>query len=233
MESVKKNARRAGWLYLSLVVFGPFSLIYVPNKLIVTGDATATAAKVLASETLFRAGIVAGLAGDAVFLLVALALYRLFADVGKHAAILMATLAIVAVPIGFLDRVNQVAALLLFKGADFLAVLDQPQRDALGMLFLRLYSHGILIAAVFWGLWLLPFGLLVWRSGYVPRFLGVLLGVAGVGYVVSSFGILLFPESRQVLNQITTFTNFGEVPIVFWLAFGPITERPAGAARMG
>jgi hypothetical protein len=225
VDLIKRNARRAGWLYLSLLVLGPFSLIYVPSKLIVSGDATATAGKILASERLFRLGIATGLAGDALFLLVALALYRLFAEVGKHQAVLMAALAIVAVPIGFVNRINQIAALHLFKGADFLSVVDPAQRDALGMLFLRLYSNGILVASVFWGLWLLPFGLLVWRSGFLPRVLGVLLVVAGVGYVLSSFGTLVFPESREAIGRVATFTNFGELPIIFWLAFGAIRSR--------
>lgn len=225
MESIQKNARRAGWLYLSLLVLGPFSLIYVPAKLIVSGDATATAAKILASERLFRAGIVTGLVGDAMFLLVALALYRLFVEVGKHAAVLMATFAIVAVPIGFLNRVNQIAALLLFKGNDFLSVIDRPQLDALGMFFLRLYSNGILVASLFWGLWLLPLGLLVWRSGFLPRILGWLLGIAGVGYVFACLGTLLFPEYRHAIDRVAMLTNFGELPIIVWLAFGPIRRR--------
>jgi len=228
VESIRANARRAGWLYLSLLVFGPFSLIYVPTKLIVTGDATATAAKILASERLFRAGIVTGLAGDAMFLLVALALYRLFVEVDKHQAVLMATLAIVAVPIGILNRVHQIAALLLFKGADFLAAIDQPQRDVLGMFFLRLYSSGILVASVFWGLWLLPLGVLVWRSRFLPRAIAVLLGIAGVGYLLGSLGVLLYPEYRQAIGQVTTFTNFGELSIILWLSFGPIRERAGG-----
>jgi hypothetical protein len=228
VESIQKSARRAGWLYLSLLVFAPFSMIYVPMKLIVAGDATATAAKILASERLFRAGIVTGLAGHAMFLLVALALYRLFVEVDKHSSVLMATLAIVAVPIGFLNHVNQIAALLLFKGNDFLSVIDRPQLDALGMFYLRLYSNGIVVASLFWGLWLLPFGLLVWRSEFLPRVLGVLLGIAGTGYLVACLGPLLFPEFRHAIVQVTTWTNFGELPIILWLTFGPIRRRTTG-----
>ncbi len=231
-ESIKKTARRAGWLYLSILAIGPFTLMYVPGKLIVPGDAAATAAKIRASESLFRLGIASGLVGDVLFLLVALALYRLLARVDRHHALLMATLAIVSVPITFLNRVNQLAALVLLSGADFLTVFDQRQLEALAMLFLRLYSHGILVVEVFWGLWLLPFGLLVWRSGFLPKILGLLLGIAGLGYALGSLGALVLPAYRDQFAGVMGITALGEMPIIVWLAFWGAKvgrQEPVGA----
>jgi len=142
---------------------------YVPSKLIVHGDAAATALNVAASETLFRLGIAGNLIGQTLFIFVALALYDLLKPVNQRHAIAMLTLILVAIPIAFLNELNAIAALLLVRGADFLSLVDKPQRDALAMLFLRLHGHGFDIAGIFWGLWLFPLGLLVYRSGFLPR----------------------------------------------------------------
>jgi hypothetical protein len=234
MQTIKTAARRAGWLYLFLALTAPFSLIYVPSKLIVSGDATATEANIRGSELLFRLGVAGGLVGDVLFIFIALALYRLFAGVGRREALFMAALAIVSVPISFLDRLNQIAALVILGGPDFLKVFEPRQLDALAMLFLRLYGNGILIVEVFWGLWLIPFGILVWRSGFLPRALGVLLYIAGAGYALGSLATLTFPAYRHAIDQATMITNFGELPIVVYLAIwgarGPSANAPLPAS---
>ncbi len=173
MHPLKKAARIAGAIYLSMVITGPFSLIYIPSKLIVRGDATATAQNVLAHETMFRLAILADLVGQVIFICLAIALYRLLSNVNKTWAALMVGFVLVSAAVGFLNTLNNIAALILFRGADFLAVFDKPQRDAIGMLFVRLHSQGIFIDEMFWGLWPFPFGLLVFRSGFLPRFIGV------------------------------------------------------------
>ena len=173
MHPLKKAARIAGAIYLSMVITGPFSLIYIPSKLIVRGDATATAQNVLAHETMFRLAILADLVGQVIFICLAIALYRWLSNVNKTWAALMVGFVLVSAAVGFLNTLNNIAALILFRGADFLAVFDKPQRDAIGMLFVRLHSQGIFIDEMFWGLWLFPFGLLVFRSGFLPRFIGV------------------------------------------------------------
>jgi hypothetical protein len=131
----------------------------------------------------------------------------------------MATLVVVAVPIDFLIRLNQLAALVLLGGAEYLNVFAEPQRQALALFFVRLYGQGILIAEIFWGIWLLPFGTLVWKSGFLPKVLGALLWIAGAGYALGSFATLLFPEWKGAIDQATMITNFGELPIIFYLAF--------------
>src|SRR5712691_9219247 len=194
MHPTDKAARVAGAVYLSMVVTAPFSLIYIPRTLIVRGNATLTANNILAHETLFRLGIVADLITSVIFIFLVLALYRLLSGVNKTHASLMVALVLVSAAVGFMNVLNNIAALTLFRGADFLAIFEKPQRDALAMLFLRLHGQGIVINEIFWGLWLLPFGVLVMRSGFLPRILGVLLIANCFVYVVVSLTSLLLPD---------------------------------------
>jgi Domain of unknown function (DUF4386) len=217
MNSTKKQARLAGLLYLLASIIGCFGLIYVPGKLIVTGDPTATATHIRASETLFRFGIASELIGFIMFIFVVLALYRLFKGVNERHALAMAILLLVSIPISLLNVLNDIAALVLVSGADFLSVVDKGQLDALAYLFVRLHGHGFVIAQIFWGLWLFPFGILVIRSGFIPRFLGYLLFIAGSGYLASSFTSLILPAYRQLVDQFTMVLTAGELPIIFWL----------------
>ena len=217
MHPMKKAARIAGAIYASMVVTGPFSLIYVPNKLIVRGDAAATADNILAHETMFRLSILADLVGSVIFICLAIALYRLLSGVNKTWAGLLVALVVVSSAVGFLNTLNNIGALTLFHGADFLAVFDKPQRDALGMLFIRLHSQGILIDEIFWGLWLFPFGLLVFRSGFLPRFIGVWLMINCFGYVALSVTALFFPDYYGTAFQWSQPILFGELAIMLWL----------------
>jgi hypothetical protein len=217
MHPTDKAARVAGAVYLSMVFTAPFSLIYVPNKLIVRGDATATASNILAHETLFRLSILADLVSQVIFICLAIALYRLLRDVSRPWAGLMVGFVLVSASVCFLNVLNDIAALILFKGADFLSVFDKPQRDALGMLFLRLHSYGIFIAEMFWGLWLFPFGLLVFRSGFLPRFIGVWLMINCFGYVALSVIALFFQPYYNTAFKLLQPVLLGEMAIMLWL----------------
>jgi hypothetical protein len=217
MDSTKRNARVAGAIYLSMAATAPFSLIYVPRTLIVRGNATATATNILAHETLFRLGIVAELITFVIFIFVVLALYRLLSGVNKTQALLMMALVLVSAAVGFLNVLNNIAALILFRGADFLAVLEKPQRDALAMLFLGLHRQGIGVNDIFSGLWLFPFGVLVMRSSFLPRILGVWLIVNGFAYVALSFTGLLFPQYYDVAFRSAFPALLGEMAIMLWL----------------
>ena len=217
MNPLKKAARIAGAIYLSMVVTGPFSLIYVPSKLIVRGNAAATADNILAHETMFRLSIMADLAGQVIFICLAIALYRLLSGVNKTWAGLMVAFVLVSAAVGFLNTLNDIAALTLFRGADFLTVFDKPQRDALGMLFIRLHSQGIFIDEIFWGLWLFPFGLLVFRSGFLPRFIGGWLMINCFGYVILSVIALFFPAYYGAAFNWAQPILFGELAIMLWL----------------
>ena len=217
MNSTKKAARIAGAIYLSMVFTAPFSLIYVPGKLIVKGNAAATANNILAHETMFRLSILADLVSQVIFICLAIALYRLLRDVSRPWAWLMVGFVLVSASVCFLNVLNDIAALILFQGADFLSVFDKPQRDALGMLFLRLHSYGIFIAEMFWGLWLFPFGLLVFRSGFLPRSIGVWLMINCFGYVALSVTALFFLPYYNALFRYSQPVLMGELAIMLWL----------------
>src|SRR6266436_1805908 len=217
MHPLKKSARIAGAIYLSMVITGPFALIYVPNKLIMRGNAAATADNILAHETMFRLAILADLIGAVIFICLGIALYKLLSGVSKTWAGLMIAFVLVSAAVGFLNTLNNIAALTLFRGADFLAVFDKPQRDALAYLFVRLHTQGIFINEIFWGLWLFPFGLLVFRSGFLPRFIGVWLMINCFGYVALSVTELFFPDYYDAAFKWAQTVLFGELAIMLWL----------------
>src|SRR5229473_7743499 len=133
MHPLKKAARIAGAIYLSLVLVAPFSMLYVPGKLIVRGNALATADNILAHETMFRLSIFGDLIGQVIFICLGIALYRLLSNVNKTWAALMVAFVLVSAAVGFLDTLNNIGALILFRGGEFLTVFDKPQRDALAM----------------------------------------------------------------------------------------------------
>ena len=217
MSSLKNQARLAGWLYLLTSIVGFFAMGYVPGKLIVDGNAGATANNITASETLFRLGIAGSLIGQAGFIFVSLALYDLLKGVSRRYATLMVILIVVSIPIAFFNEVSSIAALLLARGADFLSVLEKPQRYALMMLFLNLHNRGFTVAEIFWGLWLFPLGLLIYRSRFLPRFLGVWLVIAGFAWVIVSFTGILLP---QYVSQVYGYSQpavLGEVALMLWL----------------
>jgi len=226
MNSTKKAARRAGLLYLLLVLIAPIGLMYVPSKLIVRGNASATANNILASQSLFRISIVSGLVSSVIFIFLALALYRLLQGVNRQQAVLMVILTLVQVPLAFLNELNQIAALTLVHGADFLGVFEKPQREALAMLFLNLHGQGIIVTEIFWGLWLFPFGLLVFRSGFLPRFLGIWLIVNGFAYVTMSLTGLLASQYYKTVSNVAFPVLFGEMAIMLWLLIVGAKEQP-------
>jgi hypothetical protein len=217
MHSLKKAARIAGAIYLLMVLTAPFSLIYVPSKLIVRGNAAATAENILAHETMFRLSIFGDLIGPVIFICLAIALCRLLSNVNKTWAALMVALVLVSAAVGFLNALNNIAAVILFRGGEFLTVFDQAQREALGMLFIRLHSHGHFINEIFWGLWLFPFGLLVFRSGFLPRLLGIWLMLDCFGWLALSVIVLFFPPYYDGAFRVLQPVLFGELAIMLYL----------------
>jgi len=204
-------------LYFLASVPAPFGLIYVPNKLIVLNDATATANHIRASESLLRFGIACELLTSTAFIVVAVALYRLFKAVNETHALAMMILILVSIPISLLGVVNEVVALIVVSGANFLSVFDAGQLNVLAYILMRLHSRTLLVAEIFWGLWLFPFGILVIRSRFIPRFLGYLLFLAALGYLASSVTFLLLPAYGDVVDKFATNLTVCELPIILWL----------------
>lgn len=213
----RNKGRRIGLLYLLVSLPGAFALLYVPGKLIVNGNALATAGNIAAHETLFRLGIVAHIASQILFLWVALALYDLLKGINSRHASLMFGLIAVSVPISLLNELNSIGALALIRGAYFLGVIEKVDRDALAMLLLNLHGEGIGIAAIFWGLWLFPLGLLVYRSELFPRILGILLVSNCLAYLINSFTSLLVPQYGGVVARWVLPLTFGELAFILWL----------------
>jgi hypothetical protein len=190
---------------------------YVPNKLIVHANPVATVNNIAAHEMLFRFGIAAQLIGQAAFIFVALALYKLLEGVNRRHASLMVILIVVSIPIALVNELNSLAALALVRGDDFLSIVDKPQRDAFAMLFINIHGRGLVVAELFWGLWLFPLALLVYRSRFLPRFLGVWLALAGAAWVTLSLVSILLPQYQ---NKVYTYTQpavLGEIAFMLWL----------------
>lgn len=215
------TARLAGFLYLLVVPLGIFGSLYVPSKLIVPGDAARTAENLMASESLFRLGIVSDLLAPLVLIFVVLFLYKLLKPVNKTMASLMVIFLLLGVPIALLSKVFQFTALQLLSGANYLDVFSTEQLQALALQFLRLHDRGGTIAAIFWGLWLFPMGYLVFKSGFFPRILGILLMISCFGYVINSFAIFL-----GYTANVGLVAALGEVLFILWLLIkGVNTEQ--------
>jgi hypothetical protein len=221
MNSTRNPGRYAGFLYLLLAVAGPIRIVYIPSKLFVTGNATATANNIAAHQTLFRLGIASDLFVGTIVIFVALALYQLFQGVDKNLAVLIVILGgLLPSALYFFNVMNDVAALLLVRGSDFLSVFEKPQRDALAMLFINLHGWGFVTGEIFYGLWLLPLGILTYKSRFLPRFLGVWLILNGFAYLVLSFTGVLLPLYEERVSSMTFPILTGEVAFMLWLLIG-------------
>ncbi len=187
-------ARVAGLLYLSLLPLGLFGTLY-------SGPSSPL-------------GIVSALLVQIVNIFVVLVLYQLLKPVDKNMAVLMVIFLLLGVPIAMLNELNQFAVLLLSGGTDYLRVFTAAQVHALVSLFLNLHGFGINIAGIFWGLWLFPMGYLVFKSGFLPRILGILLMIGCVGYLIQSFAAFLLPNLEV---NTALFTFWGEVLFPLWL----------------
>jgi uncharacterized protein DUF4386 len=229
MTPTSRNARIAGFLYLLLAIAAPLRLMYIPAVLFVHGNAAATVANVAAHERLFRLGIVSDLFCGTIVIFVTLALYRLFRDVDQYLAVLVVILGgVLPSAIDYFIVLNDSAALMLARGADVLSAFDKPQRDALAMLFLRMHDQEVLAAQVFWGLWLLPLGILTYRSQFLPRILGIWLIVNGMAYLTISGTGLLVPRYQAAVETIAFPFLVGELAFVLWLVIIGAKETAPG-----
>jgi hypothetical protein len=218
MNSKKKNARIAGLLYLLMAITGGFGIMYVPSNIIVAGDIAATARNMIDSELLVRLSVYSSLVSQTIFVFLVLSLNRLLKEVNPKHAKLMVTLVMVSVPIAFLNSLNLVAAQILVGGSDFLNVFDTAQRNSLMMLFIELYEQGIIIVEIFWGLWLLPFGLLVIRSTFIPKVIGIFLVIGCFSYLLESFTAFFLPDYQETISLYLMLPLIiGEFSIIFWL----------------
>jgi hypothetical protein len=233
MDSLKKTARVAGILYLGMALTGVFGLMYVPSTLFVPGDADATAKSIADNQMLYRLGIVSNLLCQILFIFLALQLYKIFKSVNQSQARLLVGLVIASVPVAFLNLINQSVALVLVSGAEFLSVFDRSEINAMLMLFLKLHGEGIAIAELFWGLWLFPFGQLVYNSGFIPRIFGILLIINCIAYMFHSLTYLLFPQYKDIVaNVLIVPQSVGEFAILFWLLIKGVRDQKPVLAQV-
>ena len=216
MNSINKTARIAGFMYLGNIITGIFAQV-VRSTLIVHGDAGATAGNIMASELLFRFGFVSDLIMVTFYLMMGLVFYVLLKPVDKNVALLMLLLNVAGVPILGINMLNQFAALLLMSGAGYLTVFGADQLHALGMLFFNLHEYGYSIAVISWGFYLLPLGYLVFKSGYFPRILGVLLMLASFGDLIQFLQIFLFPSYEVITYPGLAVAMIAEFSFCLWL----------------
>lgn len=219
MTSNKKTARIAGLLYLVVVLSGIFSLMYVPGKLIVWGNAATTFNNIVSNQQFFRFGIVSYLICYTFFLFLPLVLYKLLKTVDETFAGLMVILAIVSVPVSFANIQNEFNILSLIGDENYVKVFSTEQLQSQVLLFLNQYDNGNLIVSVFSGLWLFPFGFLVFRSGFLPKILGILLMAGCFSYLINFLGYSLFPHYPKmgIASYIQLPASLGEIGICLWL----------------
>jgi len=215
-NSIQKIARIAGILILIITVFAPFSMIYVPSKLIVSGDAATTANNILASDGLFRAGIASDSIVFLIEIVITVLLYVLLKPVSKTLSLVAAFSRLAMTVIQGINLLNYFLVLLLLSGAGYLTVFAPDQLHALVLLFLNAHVYVALIWGLFFGLHLLVLGYLVYKSGYIPGILGVLLVIASLCYLTQSPGNILFPQYKEIFATIG-FVSILEIVLPLWL----------------
>lgn len=227
MNSLKKRARLAGLFWLLAGVMGSFSVAYVRSSLIVFGDAAATANNILAHESLFRTGIVSNLFAQVFLLFLGLTVFRLFKEVDKTWAAVLLTTILLSVAVAVVNSLNNIAALLMLSKADYLNAFGQEQLDAIMMVFLRLNNFGIGFAELFLGLYLFALGLLILRSRFIPRILGVLLIIGSFGFPINTLTKILVPQFYPaILTQSAMFGGSLLLPTILWLLIKGVKEQP-------
>jgi hypothetical protein len=219
MSHESKLARLAGLLYLIVVIAGVFRLVYVPSQILVSDDMHATINRIAASELLFRAGIASALVEQVAFLLLPLALFYLLQSVSKPIAVLMTALVAVSVPIALAGLGHQLDVLDLLNDARDKQPFAPGQLELLVKQSFDAYDNQLRITELFWGLWLLPFGYLVFKSGLLPRILGIFLMLGCFSYVVEVFGSILFTQysGTAIAHYIRMPAAIGEIGTCLWL----------------
>jgi hypothetical protein len=220
------KARVAGAFYLITILLGLFAEIIVRGNLIVSGDAAATARNILASESLYRFGFVADIVGGAAYVVVTLLLYELLKPVSKSISRLAAVFSLIGVAVGAVFSLAHLAPLLLLKGVPYLAPFDTAQLQTMAYLSIKLHALGYNIALVFFGFYEVLLGYLIFRSTFMPRLLGVLVGIAGLAFLAGSLTAFLWPaRPGSLTNYELAVDGVGELSLMLWLLVMGVNAR--------
>jgi|KBSSwiStaDraftv2_1062776.scaffolds.fasta_scaffold107211_2 uncharacterized protein DUF4386 len=218
MTARQRTGRMVGALYFGMGSFAALDIQYFPGRFIVAGDAAATAARIASSPLLYRLWTVTELVAGVFAIYLAVALYRFFKDVDRGQAQALAAFVLVQIPMWFTLAILHLAPLGLLNGSSTWSVFTTAQLEALAQGSLILFGRGVNAMSAYWGFWLLPFALLVYRSGFVPRLIGVFLFIAGVAYVLSAATYFVFPAWHQTVFWVAApLYGLGEIAIVGWL----------------
>lgn len=224
--SLKKTAHLTGALYLILAILGIYNLEYLPSQIVVHGDPAATCQNIMTHEFLFRLGIATSVISNILYTILSLMFYRLFKNVDKGWAVLLVIFVLVQVPISFILDSIDITSLLLLKG-EVLKSIDAQQTQDYAILLRKLMGNGIRLVEIFWGLWLLPMGILIYRSGFIPRLVGILVLLSAFAYTTESLLFILFPASLDVLGKFIFPLFLGELSIILWLLIGGVKKSYA------
>lgn len=227
----KKTARLAGFLWLLMFIFGPIAQM-IRSELFITGDMVATANNIISHEFLFRVGFVSDLVMMIIYVLLPLALYKLLSGVDKNLAVIMIIFVVLGTSINMLNLSNEFTSLYLLSGIKYLSVFELPQLQAQSMLYYDLYLHGYEIANIFFALWLIPLGVLVYKSKFIPRFLGALLVVGGCGLLLNVFIYFLFPGSEIISIILLIPQTLSEFAFLVWLLIRGVNESKIRTATL-
>ena len=217
MNATKNASRIAGLLYLIFILASIFTDVVGRSKIIVFGDAPATAKNIITAEGLFRLGFMSDILSAVFFLLAAWALYVLLKPVDKNFALLFLLLNLGGVAVQCINLLNLFAAILLLNGADYLKAFQTDQLQALAMLFLNLHKNGFMIAQIFYGTWLFPLGYLVFKSGFLPKILGILLLADCFFWLLYFFQFFLFPNFTAITYLSFPIGLIAELSLALWL----------------
>ena len=218
INSPKRLARIAGALYLLNGIFSAFALLFVYANVYVPGDAATSARNLLANSGLVRMGVVADLVQATVWVFLALTLYRLLQHVNKSVASAMVVLVAIGAGIVMLNEIFGFEALRVATGAVNLASIGPAASNAMALLLLDAQHYGLLIAQIFFGLWLVPLGYLAYKSEWFPRALGVVLVLGAVCYIVDMLALFLVPDVGKAMHGFVTIPSaIAEVSMVLYL----------------
>lgn len=216
IKSQKNLARMAGGLFFIWILTGIYGIFYIPSQIIMVGEAKTVAQNILSNEFLFRTGILNNLLSSVIWIFLVLIFYRLFKSVNERQVKLLAAFVIVQIPVVFISEAFNITSLMLFKG-EILKTFELSQRQELAVLFLNINDYVVSALILYWGLWLLPLAGLVYKSGFIPRFIGIWLLINGIAYLVMSFTGIMLPDYKELVYKIIFPAMFGEVILMLWL----------------
>lgn len=221
-------ARVAGALYLTTIVTGVFGELFVRGSLVVSGDAAATAANILAREPFYRLGLAADLVMLICYIVVTLLFHALFEPVNRGLSLLAAFFSLVGTAVLAINSLNHFSPLIFLGGSQSLSAFEASQLQDLALVSLKMHARGYNVSLIFFGIYMVLLGYLIFRSGFLPRLLGVLMAAGGLCFLTNSFVVLLSPVLAARLPGIGMLGGVAELALSLWLIVVGVNVRKWG-----